>query len=116
MTYYDKPNIYTFENVSIRDDFRDYTDLCFKLFGDRVKFWITLNEPLSFSMNGYSTGTFAPGRCSPYVGNCTKGNSATEPYIVAHNLLLAHAAAVKVYRDKYQVTHYIKYIIRCIYI
>ncbi|XP_019168138.1 PREDICTED: vicianin hydrolase-like [Ipomoea nil] len=91
-----------FLSPKIVDDFRDYTDLCFKLFGDRVKFWITLNEPLSFSMNGYTTGTFAPGRCSPYVGNCTKGNSATEPYIVAHNLLLAHAAAVKVYRDKYQ--------------
>lgn len=68
--------------------------------------WITLNEPLSYSMNGYTKGTFAPGRCSKYVGNCTEGNSATEPYIVAHNLLLAHATAVKIYREKYQVINY----------
>lgn len=86
-----------------RKDFGDYVDICFKEFGDRVKNWITLNEPLSYSMNGYTKGTFAPGRCSKYVGNCTDGNSGTEPYIVAHNLLLAHATAVKVYRDKYQV-------------
>ncbi|KAM7472468.1 hypothetical protein LguiA_010651 [Lonicera macranthoides] len=71
-------------------------------FGDRVKHWITLNEPFAFSTFGYATGTYAPGRCSNYVGNCTEGNSATEPYIVAHHLILAHGAAVKVYKDKYQ--------------
>ncbi|VFR00067.1 unnamed protein product [Cuscuta campestris] len=91
-----------FLSSKIVEDYRDYTDLCFKLFGDRVKYWITLNEPLSYSMNAYAKGTFAPGRCSPYVGNCTHGNSATEPYIVAHNLLLSHAAAVNLYRQKYQ--------------
>ncbi|XP_019070593.1 beta-glucosidase 12-like isoform X2 [Solanum lycopersicum] len=55
-------------------------------------------------MSSKIAGTFAPGRCSSYVGNCTKGDSATEPYIVAHNLLLAHATAVKLYRQKYQKT------------
>ncbi|KAM7472467.1 hypothetical protein LguiA_010650 [Lonicera macranthoides] len=91
-----------FLNAQIVNDYRDYVDLCFKEFGDRVKHWITLNEPLSFSMFGYATGTYAPGRCSNFVGNCTKGNSGTEPYIVAHHLILAHGAAVKVYREKYQ--------------
>ena len=62
-----------------------------------------MNEPYNFSYYGYSTGTYAPGRCSNYSGTCASGNSATEPYIVAHNLLLSHAAAVKLYRDKYQV-------------
>ncbi|PHT70826.1 Vicianin hydrolase [Capsicum annuum] len=93
-----------FMSSKIVKDYADYADICFKEFGDRVKHWITLNEPLSYSMNGYAKGTFAPGRCSSYVGNCTKGNSATEPYIVAHNLLLAHATGVKVYRQKYQKT------------
>lgn len=89
-----------------RKDYGDFVDICFKEFGDRVKYWITLNEPLSYSMNGYAKGTFAPGRCSNFVGNCTKGNSGTEPYIVAHNLLLAHATGVKVYKEKYQVSFF----------
>ncbi|KAI4333178.1 hypothetical protein L6164_018016 [Bauhinia variegata] len=91
-----------FLSPKIVRDYRDFTEFCFKTFGDRVKRWVTLNEPLSYSLNGYNGGTFAPGRCSNYVGNCTAGNSATEPYIVAHHLLLAHAAAVRVYKTKYQ--------------
>ncbi|KAF7824500.1 vicianin hydrolase-like [Senna tora] len=91
-----------FMSPKIVEDFREYSDFCFKTFGDRVKNWVTLNEPLSFSSNGYNGGTFAPGRCSNYVGNCTAGNSATEPYIVGHHLILSHAAAVRLYKKKYQ--------------
>ncbi|RVW93573.1 Beta-glucosidase 12 [Vitis vinifera] len=88
-----------------RDDFRDFAELCFKEFGDRVKYWITLNEPWTYSNGGYDQGTLAPGRCSNWVnGACTAGNSAIEPYLVGHHLLLSHAAAVKVYKDKYQAT------------
>ncbi|KAK2637115.1 hypothetical protein Ddye_031907 [Dipteronia dyeriana] len=85
--------------IVIRIDFHDYVELCYRNFGDRVKQWITVNEPLTFASLGYANGAFAPGRCS----NCSWGNSGTEPYIVSHHLLLAHAAAVKLYRDKYQV-------------
>ncbi|GMN55329.1 hypothetical protein TIFTF001_024450 [Ficus carica] len=85
-------------------DYLDYVDLCFKTFGDRIKFWVTMNEPNGHCMMGYDTGIFAPGRCSSYVGNCTVGNSATEPYIAAHHYLLSHAAAVQLYRQKYQVS------------
>ncbi|RWW59592.1 hypothetical protein BHE74_00033457 [Ensete ventricosum] len=53
---------------------------------------------------GYASGQLAPGRCTPVlVGNCTAGDSGREPYVVAHHQLLAHAAAAKLYRDKYQV-------------
>ncbi|XAR54327.1 Beta-primeverosidase [Bertholletia excelsa] len=84
-------------------DFADFADLCYKHFGDRVKYWITLNEPWTFCWQGYDIGTLAPGRCSAWMNrNCTGGNSGTEPYIVGHNMLLSHAAAVKVYRDRYQ--------------
>ncbi|XP_004301037.1 PREDICTED: beta-glucosidase 27-like [Fragaria vesca subsp. vesca] len=31
-------------------------------------------------------------------------NSSTEAYIVSHNLILSHATAVKLYREKFQVT------------
>ncbi|RWR77814.1 beta-glucosidase 12 isoform X1 [Cinnamomum micranthum f. kanehirae] len=94
-----------FLSPNIVDDFRDFANTCFKEFGDRVKHWITLNEPLTYSTNGYATGEFAPGRCSKREdGKCSAGNSATEPYIVSHHLLLAHAAAVKIYREKYQAS------------
>ncbi|KAF5447862.1 hypothetical protein F2P56_033380 [Juglans regia] len=92
-----------FLSSQIVDDFGDYAELCFKEFGDRVKHWITLNEPLGYSVGGYALGLLAPDRCSDWQNlNCTGGNSATEPYIVTHHQLLAHAAAVKVYKQKYQ--------------
>lgn len=78
-------------------------DLCFQEFGDRVKHWITINEPNLFSSFGYAKGIFAPGRCSNYIGNCSEGNSAIEPYLVTHHLILSHATAAKLYRNKYQV-------------
>lgn len=65
---------------------------------------MTLNEPWTYAVNAYAEGAFAPGRCSAWMErNCTGGDSGTEPYLVAHNFLLAHAAAVKLYRYKYQV-------------
>ncbi|PQP97964.1 beta-glucosidase 12-like [Prunus yedoensis var. nudiflora] len=45
---------------------------------------------------GYAIGTFAPGRCSSGQQlNCTGGDSAREPYLVTHHLLLSHAAVVQ---------------------
>ncbi|CAI0414991.1 unnamed protein product [Linum tenue] len=87
-----------FLSPKVVKDFVAYADVCFKHFGDRVQHWVTINEPLS-----YSLGMMAPGQCSKWMNlNCTGGDSATEPYIVAHNLLLAHATTVKLYREKYQ--------------
>ncbi|XP_031248152.1 beta-glucosidase 44-like [Pistacia vera] len=83
-------------------DFADYADFCFKLFGDRVKNWFTLNEPRLASIFGYYYGIIAPGRCSKPIGECEEGCSPTEPYEAAHNMILAHAAAVQRYRLKYQ--------------
>ncbi|XP_027355979.1 beta-glucosidase 12-like [Abrus precatorius] len=68
-----------FLNPHIINDFQDYAELCFKEFGDRVKHWITLNEPWSFSMG-------------------------SEPYLTSHYQLLAHAAAVKIYKTNYQAS------------
>lgn len=84
-------------------DFARYADTCFEAFGDRVKYWLTFNEPMTVCLAGYDSGAHAPGRCTNHT-KCSAGNSATEPYIVAHNQLNAHAAAVEVYREKYQST------------
>ncbi|PRQ34659.1 putative glycosidase [Rosa chinensis] len=87
----------------IVNHFRDYAELCYKEFGDRVKHWITFNEPYSYSAGGYAVAILAPGRCSDRQElNCTGGNSGTEPYLVAHNQLLAHTAAITLYKQQYQ--------------
>ncbi|XP_048503843.1 putative beta-glucosidase 6 isoform X3 [Beta vulgaris subsp. vulgaris] len=93
-----------FLNSKIIEDFTTYVDVCFREFGDRVSYWTTFNEANIFVMGGYDVGITPPGRCSsPFgPGNCNKGNSTTEPYIATHNLLLAHASAVKLYKEKYQ--------------
>ena len=73
------------------DAFAEYAGVCFRHFGDRVKHWITLNEPWVVAILGYGLGVFAPGR-----------TSNTAPYLAGHHLLLAHGKAVRLYRDVYQ--------------
>jgi len=41
--------------------FSDYTELCARSFGDRVKKWVVLNEPMGFVGLGYGLGIHAPG-------------------------------------------------------
>ncbi|CAI0399877.1 unnamed protein product [Linum tenue] len=92
-----------FLSRNIVKDFEDYCDLLFKEYGHRIKKWITLNEPMVHVMRGYDEGLHAPGRCSVWANRaCVAGDSATEPYIVTHNLLLAHAAAYRLYEKKYK--------------
>jgi len=87
------------------NDYKDYAEVCFKEFGDRVKHWITFNEPWSFCTSGYASGKSAPGRCSPWEqGKCSAGDSGTEPYTVCHHQILAHAETVRLYKEKYQVS------------
>ncbi|KAF0913086.1 hypothetical protein E2562_020235 [Oryza meyeriana var. granulata] len=93
-----------FLSPNIINDYKDYAEICFKEFGDRVKHWITFNEPLSFCVAGYASGMFAPGRCSPWEqGKCSVGDSGREPYTACHHQLLAHAETVRLYKEKYQV-------------
>ncbi|XP_004293271.1 PREDICTED: beta-glucosidase 47 [Fragaria vesca subsp. vesca] len=86
----------------LQEDFRYYADICFKFFGDRVKYWSTFNEPNVLAIRGYRSGIYPPSHCSLPFGNCISGDSEREPFIAAHNIILSHAAAVNVYRTKYQ--------------
>ncbi|XP_059314212.1 beta-glucosidase 12-like [Lycium ferocissimum] len=91
-----------FLSPRIVSDFRIYANHCFKEFSHKV-LWTTINEPSTYASNGYDTGMYAPGRCSAWMNNsCFGGNSATEPYIVVHHMLLAHAEAAISYRRKYK--------------
>jgi beta-glucosidase len=42
--------------------FCDYVSLCISHFGDRIKYWMILNEPMVFTGAGYYLGIHAPGR------------------------------------------------------
>ncbi|CAN1859362.1 Beta-glucosidase 11 [Linum perenne] len=88
----------------IVDDFRDYAEVCFREFGDRVLHWTTVNEPNILAYGSYDQGMAPPHRCSPPFGiaACDHGNSTTEPYLALHHVLLAHGSTVELYRRKYQ--------------
>src|SRR5690606_3832259 len=49
-------------NRDIINWFREYTYTCASEFGDRVKHWMVLNEPMVFVGAGYFMGVHAPGR------------------------------------------------------
>ena len=54
---------------------------------------MTIDDPLTLVYKGHETGEHAPG---------VKDSSVI--YEVGHNLLLAHAEAVSLYRQKYKST------------
>ncbi|KAK2493233.1 hypothetical protein MC885_002718 [Smutsia gigantea] len=83
------------ENETIVQRFREYADVLFQRLGDKVKFWITLNEPFVIANQGYGYGTSAPG---------ISFRPGTAPYIVGHNLIKAHAEAWHLYNDRYRAS------------
>ncbi|CAN8275374.1 unnamed protein product [Cochlearia groenlandica] len=80
-------------NPQIWEDFKHYAEICFQHFGNRVRFWSTFNEPNIQVILGYQKGTYPSSRCSKAFGNCTRGNSETEPLVAARNIIRSHLAA-----------------------
>jgi beta-glucosidase len=72
---------------AIVDAFVEYADLTSRALGDRVKNWITLNEPWVSAFVGYRDGRHAPGHTNLH-----------EALAASHHLLLAHGLAVPVIR------------------
>ena len=68
--------------------FVEYTDAVTRRLGDRVKNWITLNEPWCSSLLSYFLGEHAPGH-----------RDLGEGVAAAHHLLLAHGWAMPVIRQ-----------------
>ena len=63
--------------------FADYAEIMVRALGDRVKHWVILNEPKTFSAVGYWYGVHAPGRTDPlafvratHVINLAQGEAA----------------------------------------
>ncbi|HZS58031.1 MAG TPA: GH1 family beta-glucosidase [Gemmatimonadaceae bacterium] len=74
-------------NPDIAAWFGEYADIVFRALDDRVRLWVTINEPWVVMDGGYLHGKLAPGHRSRY-----------EAPRVTHNLLRAHGAAVAAYR------------------
>ena len=72
---------------STAEAFVEYTDLVSRKLGDRVKHWMTFNEPFVSAWVGHLDGHHAPGH-----------KNVDEMLAAAHHLLLAHGWAVPVIR------------------
>ena len=70
--------------------FEEYTRVLAKAYGDRVKYWITFNEPVMFIGAGYVVGIHAPFEHVDLNGQMT----------LARNTLLAHGRAVSALRKE----------------
>ncbi|CAG5057839.1 unnamed protein product [Parnassius apollo] len=81
-------------NPHIVDWFGDYARTAFQLFGDRVKYWITMNEPYQVCNQGYGDIVKAP----------MLNIKGVAEYICAKNLLLAHARAYHIYDEGFRST------------
>ncbi|MEV0430814.1 GH1 family beta-glucosidase [Micromonospora sp. NPDC050495] len=69
--------------------FAEYADLVAARLGDRVRLWITLNEPFIHMSLGHGMGLHAPGRALLF-----------DAFPVAHHQLLGHGLAVAALRAR----------------
>ncbi|KAI8467355.1 MAG: glycoside hydrolase superfamily [Monoraphidium minutum] len=80
-----------FTSPKVVDDYLHFADTAFRLFGPKVKTWLTFIEPSVICNQQYGNGQFAPG-----IDYGDKGR-----YACGHQVLLAHAAAARLYRARY---------------
>jgi beta-glucosidase len=74
-------------NRAIVDAHMNYVDVVSQTLGDRVRRWMTFNEPWVFTYKGYTDGEHAPG-----------GTDWRDYLAAAHHMLLAHSSSVPVLR------------------
>ncbi|CAH0564482.1 unnamed protein product [Brassicogethes aeneus] len=79
-------------NPIMEEYFAEYARLCFKLFGDKVKLWTTINEPRLVCLMGYGINVMAPAYNNTGIGD----------YLCGHTLLKAHARAYHIYDDEFR--------------
>lgn len=77
-----------FEFLEVVDRYVDYAMTCFELFGDRVKYWFTFNEPIVPVEGGYLYDFHYPNIID-----------AKRGFQVAFNTVLANAQVIKAYKE-----------------
>jgi len=75
-------------NQDSSDWFAEYTKVVIEKLSDRVKNWMTINEPQVFINHGYHNGTHEPGLELPF----------PDVLRAAHNTLLSHGKSVQTIR------------------
>ncbi|MBK0381161.1 GH1 family beta-glucosidase [Mucilaginibacter segetis] len=75
-------------NRDVVEWFTGYVNICAKSFGDRVKYWMVMNEPAVFTGAGYFLGIHAPGR---------RGLRNFLPAV--HHVVLSMVAGAKILRE-----------------
>lgn len=73
-----------FRSRDLAGIFADYVEVVVRSLADRVKHWITINEPWEYAFLGHVIGRWAPGLRNPFLF-----------FPVLHNLLRAHGAALQ---------------------
>lgn len=82
------------ENREIVNWFSEYVDFCTKTYGDKVKNWMVLNEPMAFTALGYLIGIHAPGKMG-----INSFAAAT------HHAVLCQAEGGRIVRNNVQNSH-----------
>ena len=77
-------------NREIVEWFGEYTRVVVERLGDRVRHWMTLNEPQVFILHGYGNGVHAPGLVL----------SLKDQLLGVHHVLMSHGRAVQVIRQR----------------
>ncbi|XP_065364707.1 myrosinase 1-like [Calliphora vicina] len=95
MFHYDLPeslNLYGgFTNLELIKYFTNYAKLLFETYGDRVKVWITFNEPYDYCIPGYGDGNYPP------MGH----DHGVADYLCMDTTLKAHAEVYRLYRQNF---------------
>ena len=76
-------------NPDMAEYFLEFSKICIDRFGDRVKKWITLNEPYCAAFLGYYEGRQAPGY-----------HDFSAAVLAAYHMYIGHGLVVKYYREK----------------
>lgn len=100
--HWDLPQVFQdqyggWKNNTLVEHFEQYAAFCFRAFGSRVKYWLTMHNPYLVAVQGYGTGVHAPGE---------KGGLSSS-LLVAHNLIRVSRAELhnNFLCTVYKITH-----------
>ncbi|XP_008204318.1 myrosinase 1 [Nasonia vitripennis] len=78
-------------NPNMTEYFKGFARVAYSYFGDRVKYWITINDPWTL--------------CNMQFGDAMRpvySDSGVGNYLCGHHVLIAHAKAYRLYREEFQ--------------